>query len=127
MRRRQPGRSGATDTTTAPSATWRERADSVTTTGADTSLAIFDAVKTAAGATGNLTATASLGAGHVVIAGAFKILPPPSTADAWNINDKSANVTLSDSDKTATLTVSVNGGVRSTTKRIEDLGRKILR
>lgn len=66
--------SGASDTTTAPSTTaWIERADSLTATGADTSLAIFDAVRTGAGATGNLTATASLGAGHVVIAGAFKI------------------------------------------------------
>ena len=68
------GASGATDTTTAPSPTaWTERADSMTVTGADTSLAIFDAVKTAAGATGNLTATASIGGGNVVIAGAFKI------------------------------------------------------
>jgi hypothetical protein len=66
--------SGATDTTTAPSTTaWIERADNLTTTGNDTSLAIFDAVRTTTGATGNLTATASLGAGHVVIAGAFKI------------------------------------------------------
>ena len=57
----------------APTAgTWLERADSSTTTGADTSLAIFDAIKATAGATGNLTATASLGAGHVVIAAAFK-------------------------------------------------------
>jgi len=68
--------SGATDTTTPPSpTTWTERADSNTTSGNDTSLAVFDAVKTAAGATGNLSATASISAGHVVIAGAFKIAP----------------------------------------------------
>jgi hypothetical protein len=66
--------SGATDTTTAPSTTaWIERADNVTTSGADTSLGIFDVVRTATGATGNLSVTASVSAGHVVIAGAFKI------------------------------------------------------
>lgn len=66
--------SGAVDTTTAPSPTaWIKRAETVTTTGVDTSLGVFDAVRTGTGATGNLTVTASLGAGHVVIAGAFKI------------------------------------------------------
>jgi len=66
--------SGATDTTTAPSTTaWIERLETVTTTGADTSLGVFDAVRTGTGATGNLTVTASLASGHVVIAGAFKI------------------------------------------------------
>ena len=68
------GASGATDTATPPSATWRERMDATTTTGADTSLGIFDAIKTDAGATGNFTVTASLGAGHVVIAAAIKRL-----------------------------------------------------
>jgi len=75
------GASGAT-VTTVPTTTWSERADSLTTTGNDTSLAIFDAVKLTSGATGNLTATASLGAAHVIIAGAFKIAvsaPPPVT------------------------------------------------
>jgi len=67
------GASGATDTTSAPTTTWIERADSLVTTGADGSLAIFDAVKLTSGATGNLTATASVSAGHVVVAGAFKI------------------------------------------------------
>ena len=106
--------SGATDTTTAPKTdTWTERADSNTVTGADTSLAIFDAVKAAAGATGNLSATASLAAGHVVIAGAFK-LAPPSTADAWNANDLSAGVTLSNSDKTATHAAGAVSHVKST-------------
>jgi hypothetical protein len=70
------GASGATDTTTAPSTTtWIERADVQTTTGNDTSLGIFDAVKTAAGATGNFTATASVAASHALVAGAFKIAP----------------------------------------------------
>jgi len=66
------GASGATSTA-APTTTWLERADSLTVTGADTSLAIFDAVKLTSGATGNLTATADMAALHVVIAGAFKI------------------------------------------------------
>jgi hypothetical protein len=107
------GASGATDTSTAPSATWRERADSVTTTGADTSLGVFDALKTAAGATGNLTATASVAAGHVVIAGAFKIKPYSETT-AWNPFDKTATMTLSNSDKTATSSSGINQTVRST-------------
>lgn len=51
---------------------WLERSDNSTTTGADTSLGIFDAIKASAGATGNLSVTASLAASHVVIAGAFK-------------------------------------------------------
>ena len=94
--------SGTTNTSSAPSTTtWTERADTNTTTGADTSLAIFDAVKTATGATGNFTATASIAAAQVVVAAAFKIAPPP-TADAWNYQDKTANVTLSNNDKTAT-------------------------
>jgi hypothetical protein len=67
------GASGAVDTTTAPSATWRKRAEIITTTGGDTSLGVFDAVKTAAGATGNFTVTASIAAGHSIVAGAFKI------------------------------------------------------
>lgn len=54
---------------------WQERADSNTVTGADTSLGIADVVKTAAGATGNLTVTASQGAAHVIVAGAFKLAP----------------------------------------------------
>jgi len=66
--------SGATNTTTAPSSTaWIERADSLNTSGADGSLAIFDAVKATAGATGNVSVTASVSAGHVLVAGAFRI------------------------------------------------------
>jgi len=57
---------------------WLERAEQVTTTGNDTSLAVFDAVKQTAGPTGNLVATASLGAGHVVVAGSFKLALPPA-------------------------------------------------
>ena len=48
------GASSTASQTGAPTTTWLERADSSTTTGVDTSLAIFDAVKTAAGATGQL-------------------------------------------------------------------------
>jgi hypothetical protein len=67
--------SGATNTTSHPAPNaWTERADATTTTGADTALSIYDTVKTAAGSTGNLTATASQASAHVVIAGAFKIV-----------------------------------------------------
>jgi len=109
------GASGATDTTSAPTTTWIERADSAVITGADGSLAIFDAVKLTSGATGSLTATASLQALHVVIAGAFKITA--RIADAWNVEDKSATLTLSNSDKTATAS-GAGDAVRSTTKQL---------
>ena len=36
--------------------------------------------------------------------------------DAWNSADKSANITLSNNDKTATLSAAVTSGVRSTKK-----------
>jgi hypothetical protein len=68
--------SGATDTTTAPTnGTWIERADGGSNTGADGSLAIADAIRQTAGATGTIQATASASSRHVMIAGAFK-LPP---------------------------------------------------
>jgi hypothetical protein len=55
---------------------WLERGESTTTTGADTSLAIYDTVKASAGVTGNLTCTASVAASHVVVAGAFNLSRP---------------------------------------------------
>jgi hypothetical protein len=65
--------SGATDTTTAPTAgTWIERFDAGTNTGADTGLAIADAIRATAGATGTIQATISASARHVMIAAAFK-------------------------------------------------------
>jgi hypothetical protein len=66
--------SGATDTTTAPTAgTWIERVDVGTNTGADGGLAIADAIRSAAGATGTIQATVSASARHVMIAAAFKL------------------------------------------------------
>jgi hypothetical protein len=68
--------SGATDTTTAPTAgTWIERADDGTGTGADHGLAIADAIRASAGATGTIQATVSASARHVMIAAAFKMQP----------------------------------------------------
>lgn len=52
--------------------TWQERCDSGTTTGADCTLAIADAIRGASGATGNLTMTAGSSARHVVVAAAFR-------------------------------------------------------
>ena len=75
-----PGASTDTDVLTQPVAAWIERADSVTTSGADTSLGVFELVRRVAGATGNLSVTASLGAAHVVIAGAFKRSPGVTVA-----------------------------------------------
>jgi trimeric autotransporter adhesin len=66
--------SGATDTTTAPTAgQWIERADSSTGTGSDHGLAIADAVRSAAGGTGNIQATVSASARHAMVVGAFKL------------------------------------------------------
>jgi hypothetical protein len=81
--------SGATDTTTAPTAgTWIERADSSTATGADTALAIADAIRSSAGATGQIQATSAGGSRGVMIAGAWKIDLTPTialnTADAFD-------------------------------------------
>lgn len=59
---------------------WLERSDIQTTTGNDTSLAVFDAIKQTAGATGNLIATASVSAGHVVVAGSFKLASSVTTS-----------------------------------------------
>ena len=55
--------------------TWQERQDSSTTTGADTALAIADAIRGTAGATGALTCTSSVSGGHCQVAGAFRIEP----------------------------------------------------
>jgi hypothetical protein len=67
--------SGATNTSSHPAPNaWLERLDATTTTGADTALTILDAVKTAAGSTGNITATASAASAHVLVHGAFKIV-----------------------------------------------------
>jgi len=114
------GASGAT-VTTAPTTTWSERADSLVTTGADGSLAIFDAVKLTSGATGNLTATASVSAGHVVIAGAFKIYAPPAgdgVGDADGVGAASATgasiATGNASTATGTGSASATGtGIKS--------------
>lgn len=72
--------SGATDTTTAPTAgTWIERSDAGTNTGADGALAIADAIRATAGATGQIQATVSVSARHVMIAGAFKMAAAVTT------------------------------------------------
>lgn len=63
---------GSNSTVNPSAGTWRERADSGTTTGADCSLAIGDAIRATAGATGNITLTASASARHVVLVAVFK-------------------------------------------------------
>jgi hypothetical protein len=81
--------------TGAPTAgTWLERADTTTATGADTSLGIADAIRATAGATGNLTVTASLGAGQAVVAGAFKIATTGFVAFAFNETNTSGTTTV---------------------------------
>lgn len=64
--------SGGTDTTTAPTSAWIERSDAASPAGADTSLAVADAVKTAPGNTGPISATHGRARRHVLIAAAFR-------------------------------------------------------
>lgn len=68
------GSSGATDTNfTKPTVgTWIERSDASTTTGADAGIAVADAIKSTAGATGTLQYTSSSSAQHSLIVGAFQ-------------------------------------------------------
>ena len=66
---------GAVQTAAPIVGTWQERQDASTTTGADTALAIADAIRGAAGATGVLTCTSSVSGGHCQVAGAFRIEP----------------------------------------------------
>lgn len=68
--------SGATDTSTQPTGAWIERSDNTSTAGADTSLAIADAVKTAPGNTGPISATHVRARRHVLIAAAFRAGAP---------------------------------------------------
>src|SRR5687767_5474021 len=86
--------SGATDTTTAPTnGTWIERADNGTGTGADHGLAIADAVRQNAGATGTIQATISASAQHVMIAAAFKLAgssPSPSVSPSASVSPSSS-------------------------------------
>jgi hypothetical protein len=99
--------SGATDTTTEPTAgTWIERADSGTGTGADTSLAIADAIRAGAGATGTIQVTASGSARSVMIAGAFKISATDPTTIWVVASAKPASVAATTS-KTLTIPASV--------------------
>lgn len=73
--------SGATDTTTAPTnGTWIERADNSTATGADGGLAIADAIRQNAGATGTIQAGLTNVGRHVMIAAAFKLNTMPTVA-----------------------------------------------
>jgi hypothetical protein len=75
--------SGATDTTTAPTAgTWIERTDTGTNTGADGGLAVADAIRANAGATGTIQATISGTGRHVMIASAFRMLVDTAIAVA---------------------------------------------
>lgn len=87
--------SGATDTTTAPTVgTWIERADNGTGTGADHGLAIADAIRGTAGATGTIQATVSASARHVMIAASFKMEVPPTIAlDTADAHDFGADST----------------------------------
>jgi hypothetical protein len=65
--------SGGTDTTTDPTTgTWIERFDRGSNSGADTGLAVADAVKSGSGSTGTLSADASATTRSVFIVGAFK-------------------------------------------------------
>ena len=78
----------ATDPTTG----WTERADTSTTTGADTNLVVATAEKATAGATGAFSATHSDSARHVAIVAAFKQVASLS-AEAGTYTTTGVNVT----------------------------------
>lgn len=66
--------SGTLNTTSYPAlGSWTERIDGNTTTGADTTLAVADAVRALAGSTGTIQCTASLSSRHVLAAATFKV------------------------------------------------------
>lgn len=101
---------------------WQERADSGTTTGADCSLAIADAMRATAGATGNLTMTASSSARHVVLAAAFRVaadesmtMTPTSrgswggSGTAWASSTSTTKVTTSFTPSNNALLVAILG------------------
>jgi hypothetical protein len=101
--------SGATDTTTAPTAgTWIERTDDGTNTGADNGLATADAIRATAGATGTIQATISGSARHVMIAAAFKL----SSAVTVAINNTNVlgTGTVGSVDNEAATVLSGNSG-----------------
>ena len=83
-------------TTEPASNTWYERADTKTTTGADTGLFIADAIMTTAGATGAHSAVADVSSNQVVIVAAFKTTVTPlskSIDGSTDILSVSENVT----------------------------------
>lgn len=60
---------------------WFQRHDSTTTTGADTSIAVGDAIKPTAGATGEVQATHVVSSRHVMIVASFKSEYSAGTAE----------------------------------------------
>ncbi len=62
--------------------TWQERSDAGTTTGNNMGLAIGDAIRATAGATGNFTATSSASCAHVSITAAFRFRADSMVAGA---------------------------------------------
>ena len=86
--------SGKTASTANPISAWQKRfADNGTASGADTSVALADAMKFTAGATGNFTAIASIAASHLVIAAAFK-LGAASGAVSVNVTGQSMTASV---------------------------------
>ena len=112
--------SGATDTTTAPSTTaWIERADSITTTGADTSLGDLRCGQDGDGRDRQSDRDGFDRCRPCRHCRGVQDSCRRSTADAWNVNDKSRQrITLSASDKTATLASGVASAVRSSTRDV---------
>jgi hypothetical protein len=103
------GPSGTSDETLMPPvAAWNRRFNTTTTSGADTSVAIADAIKPNAGATGNFTATASQAAAHMILSATFKLV-----AGAVSVNATGDVVTASAGTVSVTaisgVTVNVTG------------------
>lgn len=115
------------DTTTAPTAgTWLERADTGSATGADGALAVADAVRATAGATGTIQCTVSGTGGHAMIAAEFLINDAISgsvnatldaltlTSDADLTIQGAVNATLGNVTMTSDADLTIQGSVGST-------------
>ncbi len=98
--------SGATNTTTPPSrGTWLERLDSNTTSGADTTLTMADAVRETAGDTGTIQCTAGNSSRHVLVAAAFKMRAPLAAEDGtFIVSGNNATLTYEEGSGAEVLT-----------------------
>jgi hypothetical protein len=99
--------------------TWQERVDSTTATAADVGLAIADAERATAGATGNFSASVVNSGGNVGIVGAFKFINVTGTLGVTEAPDTvllqgTANIAGTLAATEAPDAAAINGGIYGT-------------